>query len=220
MTITTRARVALFLSIAALLVAGITGAQYVGASSERGAGSEPGSGGGGDGIAGICVEPAAPEGDSAGPSWFEECQDTVDDPVVIDPGDCGEKVSGTGPDETVSYTPCPGDGDPKITEPYDGAQKVEPTPGMSGVSPRIFDEVVVGDDDRTLTVFFWSGVEPCYVLDHVDVDQGPAAITVTLFEGHDSSAGDVACIEIAVRKKVVVQLHEPVGDRRIVDGGA
>jgi hypothetical protein len=220
MAMTTRARIALLLSIAALLVAGIAGAQYVGASSERAGGYEPESGGGGDGIAGICVEPAAPEGDSDDPSSWRECQDMIDDPVVVDPGECGERMSGTGPDASVSYTPCPGDGDPKITNPYDGAQKVEPTPGMSGVSPRIFDKVVVGDDDRTLTVFFWSGVEPCYVLDHVDVDEGPGAITVTLFEGHDASAGDVACIEIAVLKMVVVQLDEPVGDRRIVDGAA
>ena len=221
MAITTRARMALFLSIAALLVAGIAGAQYVGASSRPAAGSEPGSGGGGDGFAGICVEPAAPEADAEGPpSSSEECNDTIDDPVVVDPGECGEKLSGTGPDASVSYTPCPGDEDPKVTDPYDGAQKVEPTPGMSGVSPRIFDKVVVGDDDRTLTIFFWSGVEPCYVLDHVDVDEGPGAITATLFEGHDANAGDVACIEIALLKKVVVQLDEPVGDRRIVDGAA
>jgi hypothetical protein len=223
MAITTRARMALFLSIAALLVAGIAGAQYVGASSQPAAGSEPGSGGGGggDGFAGICVAPAEEDRDSvSGSPGSDGCNDTIDDPVVVDPGDCGEKVSGTRPDASVSYTPCPGDEDPKVTDPYDGAQNVEPTPGMSGVSPRIFDKVVVGDDDRTLTIFFWSGVEPCYVLDQVDVDEGPGAITVTLFEGHDASAGDVACIEIALLKKVVVQLDDPVGDRRIVDGAA
>jgi hypothetical protein len=221
MAITARARVALFLSIAALLVAGIAGAQYVGASSQPAAGSEPGNGGGGDGFAGICVAPAEENLESvSGSPGSDGCDDTIDDPVVVDPGECGEKLSGTGPDASVSYTPCPGDEDPKVTDPYDGAQKVEPTPGMSGVSPRVFDKVIVGDDDRTLTIFFWSGVEPCYVLDHVDVDEGPRAITVTLFEGHDVSAGDVACIEIALLKKVVVPLAEPVGDRRIVDGAA
>ena len=223
MAITTRARMALFLSIAALLVAGIAGAQYVGASTKPTipAGSEPGSGGGGNGVAGICIAPAAPEADREGPPpSADECNDMIDDPVVTDPGECGEKVSGTGPDATVSYTPCPGDDDPVVTDPYQGAQRVEPTPGMSDVYPRAFDKIVVGDDGRTLTIFFWSGVEPCYVLDHVDVDYGPGAITVTLFEGHDASAGDVACIEIALIKKVVVQLDEPVGDRRVVDGAA
>jgi hypothetical protein len=223
MAITTRARMALFLSIAALLVAGIAGAQYVGASTQSGLpdGSEPGPGGGGNGVAGICVAPAAPEaGGESQPPSPDECNDTIDNPVVTDPGDCGEKVSGTGPDATVSYTPCPGDDNPVVTNPYDGAQKVEPTPGMSDLYPHAFDKVVVGDDGKTLTIFFSSGVEPCYVLDHLDVDYGPGAITVTLFEGHDASAGDVACIEIALLKKVVVQLDEPVGDRRVVDGAA
>jgi hypothetical protein len=222
MAITTRARMALFLSIAVLLVAGIAGAQYVGASATPGApgGSEPGSGGGGNGVAGICVAPE-PGADSVSESAGSDgCNDTIENPIVTDPGDCGEKVSGTGPDATVSYTPCPGDDNPVVTNPYDGAQKVEPTPGMSDLYPHTFDKAVVGDDGKTLTIFFWSGVEPCYVLDHVDVDYGPGAITVALFEGHDASAGDVACIEIAMLKKVVVHLDEPVGDRRIVDGAA
>jgi hypothetical protein len=223
MAITTRARTALFLSIAALLVAGIAGAQYVGASTQPGspAGSTPGSGGGGNGVAGICVAPTAADLASvSGSPGSDGCNDMIDNPVVVDPGECGEKVSGAGPDATVSYTPCPGDDDPVVTDPYKGAQRVEPMPGMSDVYPRAFDKADIGDDGRTLTVFFWSGVEPCYVLDHVDVDYGPSAITVTLFEGHDASAGDVACIEIALVKKVVVQLDEPVGDRLVVDGAA
>ena len=221
MAISTRARMALFLSIAALLVAGIAGAQYVGASTKPAPdGSEPGSGGGGNGVAGICVAPEPGAEGVSGSAGSDGCNDTIDNPVVTDPGDCGEQVSGTGPDATVSYTPCPGDEPSAPTDPYDGAQKVEPTPGMSDLYPRAFDKAVVGNDGRTLTIFFWSGVEPCYVLDHVDVDEGPGAITVTLFEGHDASAGDVACIEIAVLKKVVVQLDEPVGDRRVVDGAA
>ncbi|HEX6400837.1 MAG TPA: hypothetical protein VF108_10280, partial [Actinomycetota bacterium] len=97
---------------------------------------------------------------------------------------------------------------------------VEPTPGMADVRPHIFDHVSVNDDGSSVTVFFWSGVEPCYVLDHVDVAEGPDAITITLFEGRDASASDVACIEIALLKKVVVPLDAPVGDRRIVDGAA
>jgi hypothetical protein len=221
MAITTRARVALFLSTAVLLVAGIAGAQYVGASTKPAPdGSEPGSGGGGNGVAGICVAPEPGAESVSGSGGSDGCNDTIDNPVVTDPGDCGEKVSGTGPDATVSYTSCPGDDNPVVTNPYDGAQKVEPMPGMSDLYPHAFDKAVVGDDGTTLTIFFWSGVEPCYVLDHVDVDDGPGAITVTLFEGHDASAGDVACIEIALLKKVIVQLDEPVGDRRVVDGAA
>ena len=188
MTMSTRSRLSLLLAVAALLVAGILGAQTVGASSRATDGSEPGFGG--------------------------------DDPVVVDSGACGEKVSGTGNDATVSYTPCPSDDDSVVHDVDKGAQLVEPRPGMADVRPHIFDHAVANDDGTSITVFFWSGVEPCYVLDHVDVDQGPSTITVTLFEGHDASAGDVACIEIALLKKVVVQLDGPVGDRRIVDGAA
>jgi hypothetical protein len=218
--ISTRSRLALSLSIAALVIAGIVGAQAVGARTARPVsdGAEPG--GGSDGVAGICIAPEAPDGAASGPPAPAECDDTIDTPVVVDPGNCGEKVVGTGPDAVVSFTPCPGDEPPAPADPYDGAQPVQPTPGMSGVRPHPFDTVVVGDDDRTLTVFFWSGVEPCYVLDHVDVAYGANTISVTLFEGHDELAGDVACIEIALLKKVVVQLDEPVGDRRIVDGAA
>jgi hypothetical protein len=222
MAITTRARISLFLAVAALLVAGIAGAQYVGASSQPpiADGSEPGPGDD-DAVSRICVAPDATDGAASGPPPFpDECDDTIDVPVVVDPDQCGEQVSGTGPDATVSYTPCPGDDGSVVHDVDDGAQLVEPTPGMTDVRPRIFDHAVANDDGTSITVFFWSGVEPCYVLDHVDVDHGPRTITVTLFEGHDASAGDVACIEIALLKKVVVRPDAPVGDRRIVDGAA
>jgi hypothetical protein len=56
------------------------------------------------------------------------------------------------------------------------------------------------------------------VLDRVEVRSGASTVTITLFEGHDPNAGDVACIEIAVAKRVVVHLDEPVDGRTIVDG--
>jgi hypothetical protein len=209
MAITTRARVALLLAVSALLIAGIAGGSQLAAGfREDGGGSEPGSGHGQ--VAGACV---APE-----PGVEVDCNDTIGAPV--DPGECGVLVSGTGPDATVSSTRCHGDDDAIVPDPFDGAHLVEPTPGMSGVRARPFDKAVVGDGGSVVTVYFWSGVEPCYVLDHVEVDQGADAITITIFEGHDASAGDVACIDIALMKKVIVQLDAPVGDRRIVDGAA
>lgn len=213
MTISTRARLSLFLAIAALLVAGIVGAQSVGASGGVPVGAEPGEDGGGGSVSGICAAPGA--------EAVEDCDDTIGIPVEPDqPVDCGETVEGTGPNAVVSYTPCPGDEEPVPSDPYAGARKVEPTPGMANLHPIGFDKVVVGDDDRTLTIFFWSGVEPCYVLDHVDVAETPDTITITLFQGNDPSAGDVACIEIAELKKVVVQLDAPVAGRAIEDGAA
>jgi hypothetical protein len=214
MTITTRARLALFLSIGVLLVAGIAGASSVGAADPR---ADQG-GSGDDGVAGICVEPGASQSIDSGPPPFgDDCDDTIEPPVV-DPVPCVEEAEGTDPDTPVSS--CPGDEEPRTTDPGDSAEPVEPRPGMGNVGPIPFDHVDVGDDDRTLTVFFWSGVEPCYVLDHVDVEEGPGSITITLFQGSDPQVTNVACIDIALLKKVTIQLEETVGARRIVDGAA
>ena len=90
---------------------------------------------------------------------------------------------------------------------------------MAGVRARPFDRAML-NDDGTVTILFTSGVEPCAVLDHVDVDEGDAAVTITLYEGHDPDAGDVACIEIAVLKSVTITLDHPLDGRSIVDGAA
>jgi hypothetical protein len=95
---------------------------------------------------------------------------------------------------------------------------VEPRPGMVDIGPVPWAGVGVSDDGRMLTVRFWSGVEPCNVLDHVDVDRGENELTVTLFEGREPDSDDVACIEIAVLKAVRIELDSPVGDRAIRDG--
>ena len=115
-------------------------------------------------------------------------------------------------DTNLSY---PG-GDPGTGEP----QIVEPTPGMDNVRQTSFDTAAIGADDTTLTIVFWSGVEPCYVLDRVDVSYGADVVTVTLFQGSDPNAGDVACIDIALQKQVTVTLSEPLAGRAIVDGAA
>ncbi len=121
-----------------------------------------------------------------------------------------------GPDSPVSSGPITGD--PAPVDP--GPMVVEPRPGMAGVYARPFDTAAVGDDDTTVTIDFVSGVEPCAVLDRVDVRYDAEAVTITLYEGHDPNAGDVACIEIGVFKRVIVHLDEPLGGRTIVDGAA
>lgn len=108
-----------------------------------------------------------------------------------------------GPDQT------PGEGEPEM---------VEPQPGMDDVRPVPWDEVEV-ENDTTVVVEWWSGVRPCYVLDRVEVAYGSETITVTLHQGHVPWDDEpVACIEIAKRKAVVVELDEPVDGREIVDG--
>jgi hypothetical protein len=139
---------------------------------------------------------------------------TPDLPGVTEPTPCGvEVVLGDGPDAAVAIAPCPGEG-PVPT----GPKVVEPRPGMADVRPHPFDTATVGDDGRTVTIDYWSGIEPCAVLDHVDVVETPDAVTITLFSGSDPAAGDVACIEIAVQHRVVISLDDPLGERPIVDG--
>ena len=127
---------------------------------------------------------------------------------------CGTTVTnGTGPDASVGFTPCPDDESPVIHP-----QVVEPTPGMADVHARPFDTAAVRDDGRTVNVDFTSGVEPCAVLDHVDVSYGADAVTITLFEGHDPSAGEIACIAIGVFKRTIVTLDQPLDGRAIANG--
>lgn len=127
----------------------------------------------------------------------------------------------TPPDEVVTATIDPEPAPPvppgaaPTTEGPEG-ELVTPTPGMLDVRPVEWDEASV--DGSTVTVSWWSGVAPCNVLDHVDVVEREDEVVLTLFEG--TADRDAACIELAERKRTVVELDEPVGQRRLVDGAA
>ena len=95
---------------------------------------------------------------------------------------------------------------------------MRPRRGMADLRPVAWDKARRVSDGRSLRITYWSGVEPCNVLDHVDVEYTDSTIVVTLYEGHDPDGGDVACIEIALLKAVVVDLDEPVAGRKLVDG--
>jgi hypothetical protein len=133
--------------------------------------------------------------------------------VVVTAAGAAIAASSNDPDAPVGSGPIddtpPSDGGPVV---------VEPRPDMAGVRARPFDTATVSDGGMTVTIDFVSGIEPCTVLDRVDVEQGARTVTITLYEGHDPDAGDVACIEIGVFKRVIVKLDQPLGDREIVDG--
>jgi hypothetical protein len=136
-----------------------------------------------------------------------------DNPVdrVVKP--CGTPVvSGGGSDATVGYSPCSSDPVAPVSSP------VEPTPGMTDVHAIGWDTADMSADGLHVTIAFVSGVEPCSVLDHVDVTYGANAVTVTLYEGHEPDAGQVACPAIAMFKQTTVDLTEPVGGRDVKDG--
>jgi hypothetical protein len=158
------------------------------------------SGGGQDGVP---VPDGGPTGSTGSSGSLGMCVAPEEGTTQPDTPVCNDVI-------TVPNDPIP------LPEP----QIVEPTPGMADVYARIFDSATVADDDVTVSIDFVSGIEPCYALDHVDVAYGDRSVTITLFEGHDPSAGDVACIEIGVFKRVVITLDEPLGGRAIVDGAA
>lgn len=90
-------------------------------------------------------------------------------------------------------------------------------PTAVDLQARPFESAVpVGE--RQVALRFYSGVAPCDVLGRVDVVEAADRVTITLFSGHDPSAGDRACIELAVSNEVLVDLAAPLGGRRIVDG--
>jgi hypothetical protein len=95
---------------------------------------------------------------------------------------------------------------------------VKPRPGMMGVKPIPWEGVDVSDRGTTLTLMFVSGVEPCYVLDHVSVEESADSVVATLYEGWDPAHPNEHCIEIAVNKAVQVHLDRPLGERKVVDG--
>jgi hypothetical protein len=135
-----------------------------------------------------------------------------------DPIDAGGEPAATtttlDPETPVSSTP--GDDDGSQTKPH--PRVVEPHPGQADLYPLRWQKIDVGEDDRTLAVHFTSGVEPCYVLDHVDVAYRTNEVEITLYEGHDPDDEDTACIEIAEFKVTKVHLEEPLGGRKLVDG--
>jgi hypothetical protein len=135
---------------------------------------------------------------------------------------CGEPGDGAAggsppasPDDPVSSTP-----DPDASPDEGGAQLVEPQPGQADARPIPWTRAKVLDDGAAVKLFWWSGVEPCNVLDRVEVEYSDDAVMVTLFEGHTETDEDVACIEIALKKATIVELDEPLGDREIVDGAS
>jgi hypothetical protein len=115
-----------------------------------------------------------------------------------------------GPDSPVSSTP-----DPSAVPTKPTPILVQPRPGLVDVRPQPWDRAkVLGP--RTVEVRFYGGVEACYGLARVDIDERRRSVVITLYSGRVPTAA--VCIEIAVLTAVRVKLTEPLGDRRLVDG--
>jgi hypothetical protein len=129
-----------------------------------------------------------------------------------------EQPSSAPSEEPVSGEPGNGGGGGGGVDPNPGQpQLVEPVPGQLDVHPVAIEEMTYRIDGRhvVLNVTWWSGVEPCYILDSVVWEQDGPIINVSVREGHGPQ--DVMCIEIAVQKVTVVDLGElEPGDYSVV----
>jgi hypothetical protein len=120
----------------------------------------------------------------------------------------GGEVGTAQPGDTEPNAPIATNEVPIGDPPPAGGELTLPQPGQ--LDPRDIPaellEAVVDGRVVTLGITYTSGVEPCYVLDSILVTPGDRAFAITLREGH--GPGDVACIEIAVQKRTIVELGE------------
>lgn len=97
---------------------------------------------------------------------------------------------------------------------------VVPKPGRLDVHPvgASTIEAIVTGRKVSVRLTWWSGVEPCSVLDSVGVTRMGTDIVLTIREGSDQRG--VACIELAMLKGTIVDLGElPPGTYTISAGG-
>ena len=121
------------------------------------------------------------------------------------------------PGDGVTSTTLPS---PTATPRFGGdenAQLVTAKPGTINPHPISWQRAKPSPDGRSVRIFFVSGVEPCYVLDHVKVSY-LNQVVITLYEGSRHTAKRQACIDIGVFKAVDVPLDQALGARKVVDG--
>jgi hypothetical protein len=98
--------------------------------------------------------------------------------------------------------------------------EVAPHPGTVRTAPVAFSSATAITGGAELDVRFVGGLQPCFVLDHVTVDEGADVVVVTLYAGHDPSVPHVACSKARRELRTVVALRAPLGDRTVLDGAA
>ncbi len=128
-------------------------------------------------------------------------------PLPEQPGGSGDSAGNIGdPSAPIGAQPPedPGQGD--------GALHVQPAPGIVDALPHAWDRITIAADGRTITVYYWGGVEDCYGLAGVDVQlDADGRPVIQVLEGRRGNLPpDTACIEIALLKAVTVELEEPI----------
>jgi hypothetical protein len=150
---------------------------------------------------GACASSAAPAATSSpSPSASPSASPAQPTPSDVAGGGGSAGDPGTGVGGPVDPAPPdPGSG---------GAALVVARPGQ--LNPRKLPAALLeaSVDGRRVLVkaTWWSGVEPCNILDSVKVDRSGFDIGITLIEG--TSDLNAMCIEIAMQKATIVDLGE------------
>ena len=96
-------------------------------------------------------------------------------------------------------------GDPGIGNPdLGGVELVEPQQGVQDAHPVALERLDATASGTTVSVdaHWTSGVDPCYVLDQVQIhDNGDQTVDVTVLEG--TSDPDAICVMMAVAKHTI-----------------
>jgi hypothetical protein len=90
-----------------------------------------------------------------------------------------------------------------------------PNPNVTGAQPIAFDHIDVAPDGRTLTIYYWHGVEGCYGLKEVTVAPIDGGYAVTIWAGMLPEAINRLCVDMAQLYSTTVVLDTPV----FVNGG-
>ena len=126
---------------------------------------------------------------------------------------CASAGSSPGPSDEAPPSEAPAASEPPaIGEPEPGGvELVEPQPGQQNVHPVTIEQMEATSSGRVVSVdaHRTSGVDPCYVLDHVEVaiNDNDQTIDLTVFEG--TSDPDAICVMMAVAKHTIVSFEVP-----------
>jgi len=154
-------------------------------------------------VIGACSGAAAPSSSAKpvdSPSAAAPSADPSDGTSAGSSGDVGQTDPSVPIGGAIDPTPVdPGLGQAKLVIPRAGQLNPRPV-GAASLEPAVTGHHVL------VKVTWWSGVEPCNVLDSVLVDRSGTDITIQLVEG--TGDANAICIEIAEQKSTIVDLGE------------
>jgi hypothetical protein len=127
---------------------------------------------------------------------------------------CGEAA---GPATTIPPVTTNPVGDEVIGD--DGIVWRVVTPTGAAVNPQPISEAeILWIEEDVVALGIYMGVEPCSVIDSVEIDETADSVDIQIFAGTGDPAA--TCIAIAEARAVVVVLDAPLGDRALTLSGA